>query len=267
MLFAPDPDRHAGGNKLEPVVFIVNSDEATRTWIESTVVSVGLHAISFGTAEELLSRFDPDTAACVILDVILADASGLEVQNSLARAGASIMFLTREHCISSCVKALKAGAVDFLTMPCDAKQFVCALRDAVGEAVSTWRQREQSDELRVKYERLTAREREIFVLVCSGLLNKQVAQQLAISEITVQIHRGRVMKKMRARSFAALVRMADALQVSPLPTARRRVIYEEVGSTEAVGSTLAAGNTASACSATASSMSRLKPDLACTAMP
>lgn len=193
-------------------VFIVNSDEPSRTWIEAMAVSAGLDATSFATAAELSSHLNFDTATCVILDVVLRDANGLELQDKLARAGAAVMFLTREHCILSCVKALKAGAVDFLTMPCDAKQLVCALRHAMREALAAWTHRAQADELRSRYEQLTSREREIFALVASGLRNKQIARDLDIREITVQIHRGRVMKKMRARSLASLVRMADAVQ-------------------------------------------------------
>lgn len=204
--------RLSADNASEPVVLIVNGEDSVRSWIEAVVISAGLRAYSFKTAAELLSRFTPDGAACAILDVVLPDASGFQLQDELARAGASILFLTRERCISSCVRALKAGAVDFLTMPCDATELVRALRYAVREALSTWTQRVQFGELRSKYEQLTLREREVFALVSSGLLNKQIAQRLDISEITVQIHRGRVMKKMVARSFASLVRMADALQ-------------------------------------------------------
>ena len=205
-------DRLNAHNDSAPVVLIVNSDDSARRWIETTVVSSGLRALSFATATELRSCFKADTAACAILDVALSDASGFELQENLARAGAAIMFLTRERCISSCVRAVKAGAVDFLTMPCDSTELVRALHHAMRQALSSWTQRVQFGELRSKYEQLTPREREVFALVASGLLNKQVAQHLHISEITVQIHRGRVMRKMSARSFASLVRMADALQ-------------------------------------------------------
>lgn len=203
-----------------PAVFIVNSDESARAWIEAMVVSAGLDAISFATAAELSSHLNFDTATCVILDVVLRDANGLELQDKLAQAGAAVMFLTREHCILSCVKALKAGATDFLTMPCDAAQLVCALRNAMREAVAIWARRAQADELRSRYEQLTSREREIFWLVATGLRNKQIAQELEIREITVQIHRGRVMKKMCARSLASLVRMADALPTKLSATSR-----------------------------------------------
>ena len=203
-------------DKLEPMVFIVNSDASMRSWSQATVIAAGLCAESFQTAAELLSRFRGDTAACVILDIVLPDASGLELQDHLARAGASVLFLTRERCIASCVKALKGGAVDFLTMPCDSTDFVRAIGAAARQAVSLWSQRAQLGALSSRYEKLTPREREIFLLVSSGLLNKQIAQRLDISEITVQIHRSRVMRKMSAPSFASLVRMADALQ--PLRT-------------------------------------------------
>jgi FixJ family two-component response regulator len=197
---------------LEPVVLIANSNEPARTWIESTLISAGLHTESFPTAAALLDRFRPDTATCVVLDISLSDAGGLELQAHLASAGASTLFLTRERSIATCVKALKAGAIDFLTLPCDANELVRTTRSAVMQAVALWSQRIQFGALRSRYEKLSPREREVFLLVSSGLLNKQIAQRLAISEITVQIHRSRVMRKMSAPSFASLVRMADALQ-------------------------------------------------------
>lgn len=202
-----------------PTVFIVNSDASTRAWIENTVTSAGLNAISLSRASELTARLTPGAVACAILDVTLEDASCFELQNELVREGVSTMFLTREHCISSCVRAVKAGAVDFLTVPCDANHLVNALRYAVQEARSSLNRQVQSRELRSRYELLTAREREVFEWVTNGLTNKQVAHRLEIAEITVQIHRSRVMRKMSARSLASLVRMADALQPlrRPLP--------------------------------------------------
>ena len=195
----------------EAFVFILNSDAATCAWVESTAASAGLHAVTFNSAQALISRFVPGTAACVILDAALPDGNAFELQDHLARAGASIVFLTRMRCISACVRAIKAGAVDFITVPCDAASVVRALRDAIAAALRQRSQRMYHEGLRLRYERLTKRERDVFALVSTGLLNKQVAQQLGISDITVQIHRGRVMKKMAARSFASLVRMADSL--------------------------------------------------------
>jgi FixJ family two-component response regulator len=200
--------------KFEPVILIANSDPSARDWIEATVRSTGLRTASFDSGSELLSRFDAQTTACAILDLALPDASAFDIQEKLSRSGAAVMFLTRERSISSCVRAIKAGAVDFLTLPCDAIDLVRALRTAVSEAVSAWARRQQLHALRAKFEHLTRREREIFALVSTGIMNKQVADRLDISEITVQIHRGRVMRKMGARTFAGLVRMADELQVT-----------------------------------------------------
>lgn len=196
----------------EPLVYIVNGDRSTRNWIEAAVTSAGLRAQSFDTGAELLMHVKPGTIACAILDVNLPDGCGFELQSDLARIGISTMFLSRERCIASCVRAVKAGAVDFLTLPCNAMSLVRALRDAMRQALTSRLRREQFDELRSKYELLTARERQVFALVSSGLRNKQVAHDLSISEITVQIHRAHVMKKMGTRCFASLVRMADALQ-------------------------------------------------------
>lgn len=211
MILSSIADRSAMQNDT-PIVFIVNSDASTRAWIEATVVSVGLRATSCTTATELLTCVKPGTAACAILDVVLPDTSGLELQAALARVGVSTIFVTGERCISSCVRAVKAGAVDFLTVPCDSTELVQALRCGVREALASWAQRVRVGELRSRYEQLTAREREIFEIVSTGLTNKQIARRLDISQITVQIHRGRVMKKMAAQTFASLVRMADALQ-------------------------------------------------------
>jgi FixJ family two-component response regulator len=198
----------------DPTVLIVNGDEATRAWIAATVVSSGLRAVSIATASELLARITPDMIACAILDVSLPDANGLELQVDLARIGVPTLFLTRDRCIASCVRAVKAGAVDFLTMPCNSTSLVRALRDAVTQAKTAFIERVQIDKLRSKYALLTPRERQVFTLVAGGLRNKQIAFQLDISQITVQIHRGQVMRKMAARSFASLVRMSDALQLT-----------------------------------------------------
>ena len=196
----------------EPIVFIVNGDESTRAWIERTVRSAGLRAISLSGSSELTARLTPGAVACAILDVTLQGESCFELQKELAQQGVAIMFLTRERCISSCVRALKAGAIDFLTAPCDANDLISAVQYAIHEARSSLTRSVQIRELCARYELLSAREREVFELVTDGLLNKQVGQRLQIAEITVQIHRSRVMRKMSAPTFASLVRMADALQ-------------------------------------------------------
>ena len=210
---------------IEPIVFIVNSDESTRAWIERTVRSAGLHAISLSGSSELTARLTPGVVACAILDVTLQGENCFELQQELAQEGVAIMFLTRERCISSCVRALKAGAIDFLTVPCDTDILMSSVRHAVQEARSSLTRRVQIRELCARYELLSAREREVFELVTDGLLNKQIGQRLQIAEITVQIHRSRVMRKMSAPTFASLVRMADALQaISVVCASNRRAL-------------------------------------------
>lgn len=208
--------------QTEPLVLIVNSDHMARDWIEATVTATGLRAMTFETGSDLLSRFPVDRAACAVLDLTVADTSGFDLQDQLTRAGASVVFVTRERNMASCVRAIKAGAVDFLSMPCDAYELVRALRNALREALARWTEYEQLRTLRTRFNELTRREREVFALVSSGLMNKQIASSLDISEITVQIHRSRAMRKMGARSLAALVRMADQLQVSTLTVPRER---------------------------------------------
>jgi len=196
----------------EPLVFILNGDRCTRNWVEATVTSAGLRALSFDTREELLPHIRVGTVACAVLDVSLPDGSGFELQSDLAQVCVSTVFLTRERCIASCVRAVRAGAVDVLTMPCSAVALIRALRDGLRQSSISGVQKAHIDGLRAKYTRLTGRERQVFALVARGLRNKQIAYELNISQITVQIHRGNVMKKMAARSFASLVRMADVLQ-------------------------------------------------------
>jgi FixJ family two-component response regulator len=199
-------------------VLIANGDRLTRDWIEATVAATGLRVLSFDSASELLSHFTCDTAACAILDLTPADTTGFDLQDALARAGASVLVVSREQSISACVRAIKAGAVDFLSMPCDAIELVRALRSAIHEAVHKWSQRKRLNDLRCRFDQLTKREREVFALVSIGWLNKQIAQQLDISEITVQIHRGRAMRKMSVRSIPELVRIADQLRLPTPPT-------------------------------------------------
>lgn len=197
-----------------PLVLIANSDTTARTWIEATVSSAGLHALGFESASALLAQIPTNGAACAILDVHLSDANGLELQDKLAQMGTTVMFLTRERCVTSTVRAIKAGAVDFLMLPCNEADLVHALGQTVRKALSSWMERERLIELRSRYDGLTPRECEVFALVATGMRNKQVAYQLGITDLTVQIHRGQVMRKMQARSLATLVRMADALHLS-----------------------------------------------------
>lgn len=210
--------------RAEPSVFIINSDLATCRWVEAMVTSAGLRTLSFGTCSEFLPYIQSTLIACAILDVSLPDGNGFDLQAHLARAGIPTLFLTREKCFSACVKAVKAGAVDYLVLPCNSLRLIQVLRIALREALTARSQQAQIDEVRLRYELLTAREREVFSLVSSGLRNKQIAYRLNISQVTVQIHRGQVMKKMAASSIASLVRMADVLQVNESGAVARETV-------------------------------------------
>ena len=177
--------------------------------------SVGLQAQTFGTTAEFLNAKLPDVASCLVLDVRLPGISGLDFQSELAKAKiyVPIIFITGHGDIPMSVKAMKAGAVEFLTKPFRDQE----LLDAIGVALNLDRTRRESDKavsnLRALFDSLTPREREVMALVTAGLMNKQIAAQLDVSEVTVKVHRGNAMGKMRARSLAELVRMADVLGI------------------------------------------------------
>lgn len=199
-------------SRNEPVVLILNKELSIRRWIEVTIRSAGLQAHSFDSGIELLSHLRAGTITCAVLDVDLPDGSGFELQRELSRAGILTVFVTRERHIDVCVRAIREGAVDFLPVPCEPTSLVRALRSAIAHARTSYAERMKMDELCAKYGTLTPREQEVFALVCSGMRNKQIAYQLQIREVTVQIHRGQVMRKMEAPTLACLVRMADRLQ-------------------------------------------------------
>jgi FixJ family two-component response regulator len=200
----------------EPIVFIVEDDPSFRDALMRLFRTVGLRTEVFGSAAELLQTKLPDAPGCLVLDVRLPGQSGLDIQSELAKASIQIpiIFMSGHGDIPMSVRAMKAGAIDFLTKPFRDQDML----DAVVAAIERDRQRRgrerEASILRALFESLSTREREIMALVTAGLMNKQVAAEVGLSEITVKIHRGNVMRKMKAKTLADLVRMAEALEIS-----------------------------------------------------
>jgi len=203
-------------NDAAPIVFVVDDDESVRESIKKLLASVGLSAETFASTREFLNRKRPQAPACLVLDVRLPDVSGLEFQRELAGADIQIpiIFITGHGDIPMSVRAMKAGAVEFLTKPFRGQELLDAIQEAIAKDRAAWSQREQLAEIAARYHSLTPREKEVMALVVQGLLNKQVAAELGASELTIKTHRGRVMEKMRADSVADLVRMSERLKVS-----------------------------------------------------
>jgi FixJ family two-component response regulator len=201
----------------ERLVFIVDDDARVCNSLTNLLGSLGMTSLAFGSANEYISYRKPDSIACLLLDIDLPDIDGLTLQQQLVGLDhPPIIFITGNGDIPSTVQAMKAGAVDFLAKPFRQDKLVPAIEEAfVRHAKARIEQAEMRD-LRMRLSRLTPREREVLPLVVSGLLNKQAAAELGISEITCQVHRGQIMRKMAAGSLADLVRMASKLEI-PLP--------------------------------------------------
>jgi FixJ family two-component response regulator len=201
--------------EADPIVFVVDDDPSIREALTSLIRSVGLSVETFGSAREFLTRQRSDVLGCLVLDVRLPGLSGLDLQGELAAAQITtpIIFITGHGDIPMTVRAMKAGAVEFLTKPFRDQDLLDAIQQAFERDRVARRQHAELAALRRRYDALTPREREVMQLVVSGLLNKEIAAELGTSEITMKTHRGQVMRKMRAESFADLVRMAERLGI------------------------------------------------------
>jgi FixJ family two-component response regulator len=200
----------------DPIVFVVDDDSSMREALTDLITSVGLLVEAFKSAREFLEHRRPDAPACLVLDVRLPDLSGLDLQRELVRTEAPIpiIFITGHGDIPMSVRAIKEGAVEFLAKPFRDQDLLDAIQHALEIDRAARRERSMVAEVRRRYESLTKREREVMKLVVSGLLNKQIAGELGSSEVTVKMHRGQVMRKMKAQSLVQLVRMAEKIGIT-----------------------------------------------------
>jgi FixJ family two-component response regulator len=214
---APGQSKASPKSHATPIVFVVDDDISVRESLELLIRSEGWEPETFASAQEFLARPRALVPSCLVLDVSLPGLNGLELQKRVAieRTDVPIIFITGYGDVPMTVQAMKAGAVEFLTKPFSDDVLLSAIRHAIERSQTALGHEAEIQALRDRYESLTRREREVMVLLASGLLNKQVGGELGISEITVKAHRGQVMQKMKADSFAELVKMAARLQPTP----------------------------------------------------
>ena len=200
-----------------PTVFVIDDDPSIRSALERLVASVGLNCQTFATADEYLAQMDPAAPGCLIVDMRLPGLNGFELQEHLNRDGyhPPIIFLTAYGDIKTTVRAMKRGAVDFLTKPFHEQELLDAIRQSVERDREGRRKHAELSRRRAQYNSLTARERQVLALVVTGRLNKQIAAELNLSESTVKLHRGEVMQKMEAHSLAELVSIVADLEIAP----------------------------------------------------
>ena len=204
-----------GRSESDPIVYVVDDDADVREGLESLLQSVGLRTQAFGSAAEFLQSKPSDQVGCLISDVRMPGLSGLDFQAELitAQVGIPVIFLTGHGDIPMSVKAIKAGAVEFLTKPVREQDLLDAVRIAIERDRARRKQMENVQVLRTRFDTLSARERDVMRLVCAGLMNKQTAAEIGVSEVTVKVHRHNMMKKLGARTLPELVRIADVLGI------------------------------------------------------
>ena len=214
-----DGESESGMSGAQSIVFVVDDDRSVRDGLVDLINSVGMNVKAFASAQEFLQHKRPDAPACLVLDVRLPGLSGLDLRRQLgpSKDAIPVIFITGHGDIPMSVRAMKEGAVEFLTKPFRDQDLLDAIHQALNSDRAARDQRAKAAELRRRYETLTPRERQVMQLVVRGLPNKQIASQLGTSEVTIKIHRGQVMHKMRAESVVELLRMAEA--VAPISDA------------------------------------------------
>lgn len=201
-----------------PTVYVVDDDVSVLKALERLIRSAGFNAETFDSAQEFLNRGSYDSPCCLVLDVRMPDLSGIDLQQELSKLGLSIpiIFLTGHGTIPMSVQAMKAGAVDFLTKPCNDEELLQTIHQSIEKNRLERSEQAGSDSIRLRIDSLTKRENQVFRMVISGMLNKQAGYELGISEKTVKIHRAHVMQKMQADSLAELVRLAERVGITPI---------------------------------------------------